>query len=61
MTGNQLPRLTSEEGAPISLAGGFQEGGTHLYQKYLYDANGTLTIDRNKDNKGTAYNRLNLS
>ncbi|MDO7852968.1 DUF6443 domain-containing protein [Hymenobacter convexus] len=60
VTGNQLPRPRGYEGAPTSLAGDFQEGGTHLVQEYLYDANGNLTQDRNKGITGIAYNHLNL-
>ena len=60
VTGNQLPRPRGYEGAPTSLAGDFQEGGTHLAQEYLYDANGNLTQDRNKGITGIAYNHLNL-
>ncbi|HEX8657541.1 MAG TPA: DUF6443 domain-containing protein [Hymenobacter sp.] len=57
---NQLPRPSGYQGAPASLAGDFQEGGTHLSQEYLYDANGNLTQDRNKGITGIAYNHLNL-
>ncbi|GAA3980243.1 RHS repeat-associated core domain-containing protein [Hymenobacter antarcticus] len=57
---NQLPRPLNYNGAPASLAGDFQEGGTHLNQEYLYDANGNLTQDRNKGITGIAYNHLNL-
>lgn len=57
---NQLPRPLNYNGAPTSLAGDFQEGGTHLGQEYLYDANGNLTEDRNKGISGIAYNHLNL-
>jgi len=60
VTGNQLARPVGYEGAPTSLAGDFQEGGTHLGQEYLYDANGNLTQDRNKGLTGIAYNHLNL-
>ena len=57
---NQLPRPTGYEGAPTSLAGDFQEGGTRLGQEYLYDANGNLTQDRNKGITAIAYNHLSL-
>ena len=57
---NQLPRPLNYNGAPTSLAGDFQEGGAHLGQEYLYDANGNLTQDRNKGLTGIAYNHLNL-
>ncbi|WP_345055661.1 DUF6443 domain-containing protein, partial [Hymenobacter glaciei] len=57
---NQLPRPLNYNGAPASLAGDFQEGGSHLNQEYLYDANGNLTQDRNKGITGIAYNHLNL-
>jgi RHS repeat-associated protein len=60
VTTNQLPRPTGYEGAPTSLAGDFQEGGTRLGQEYLYDANGSLTQDRNKGITGIAYNHLSL-
>ena len=60
VTGNQLPRPRSYEGAPTSLAGDFQEGGTRLGQEYLYDATGNLTQDRNKGITGITYNHLNL-
>jgi len=57
---NQLPRPAGYNGAPASLAGDFQEQGTHLGQEYVYDANGNLTQDRNKGITGIAYNHLNL-
>ena len=57
---NQLPRPRGDEGAPTSLAGDFQEGGTRLAQEYLYDANGNLSQDRNKGITGIQYNHLNL-
>ena len=60
VTGNQLARPRGYEGAPSSLAGDFQEGGTRLGQEYLYDANGNLSQDRNKGITGIAYNHLNL-
>ncbi|MBD2770373.1 hypothetical protein IC235_21000 [Hymenobacter sp. BT664] len=60
VTSNQLPRPWGYEGAPSSLAGDFQEGGTRLGEEYVYDANGSLTQDRNKGISGIAYNHLNL-
>ncbi|MBD2768833.1 hypothetical protein IC235_13135 [Hymenobacter sp. BT664] len=60
VTTNQLPRPQGYEGAPSSLAGDFQEGGTRLGEEYVYDANGSLTQDRNKGISGIAYNHLNL-
>jgi len=60
VTTNQLPRPRGYEGAPTSLAGDFQEGGTRLGLEYLYDANGNLTQDRNKGITGIVYNHLNL-
>jgi hypothetical protein len=60
VTTNQLPRPAGYGGAPTSLAGDFQEGGTRLGQEYLYDANGSLTQDRNKGITGIAYNHLSL-
>ncbi|MBD2768464.1 hypothetical protein IC235_11240 [Hymenobacter sp. BT664] len=60
VTTNQLPRPRGYEGAPSSLAGDFQEGGTHLGEEYVYDANGSLTQDRNKGISGITYNHLSL-
>jgi hypothetical protein len=60
VTTNQLPRPAGYGGAPTSLAGDFQEGGTRLGQEYLYDANGSLTQDRNKGISAIAYNYLSL-
>ncbi|MBD2768829.1 hypothetical protein IC235_13115 [Hymenobacter sp. BT664] len=60
VTSNQLPRPWGYEGAPTSLAGDFQEGGTRLGEEYVYDANGSLTQDRNKGISGIAYNHLSL-
>jgi len=60
VSGNQLPRPAGYYGAPASQAGDFQEAGTHLGQEYLYDANGSLTQDRNKGITAIAYNHLNL-
>ncbi|WP_345125078.1 DUF6443 domain-containing protein, partial [Hymenobacter antarcticus] len=57
---NQLPRPFGYEGAPASLAGDFQEGGSRQGREYWYDANGNLTQDRNKGITGIAYNHLNL-
>jgi RHS repeat-associated protein len=60
VTGNQLPRPTNYHGAPTSLAGDFQEAGVKLGEEYLYDANGNLTQDKNKNITGIVYNHLNL-
>jgi RHS repeat-associated protein len=60
VTTNQLTRPTGYGGAPASLAGDFQEGGTRLGQEYLYDANGSLTQDHNKGISAIAYNHLSL-
>ena len=45
---NQLPRPTGCNGAPTSLAGGFQEAGVRLGTEYYYDNNGSMTQDKNK-------------
>ena len=42
------------------MAGDFQEQGIRQGQEYFYDANGSLTQDRNKGISGIAYNHLNL-
>lgn len=60
VTGNQLVKPASYHGAPMSLAGDFQEASVRLSQEYLYDANGNLTQDKNKGITGIAYNHLNL-
>jgi hypothetical protein len=57
---NQLPRPAGYHGAPTSLAGDFQEQGVHQATEYDYDANGSLTADRNKGLTGIAYNHLSL-
>ena len=57
---NQLPRPTGYHGAPTSLAGDFQEQGIRQQTEYTYDANGSLTADRNKGITAIAYNHLNL-
>ena len=60
VTGNQRPQPATYHGAPTSLAGDFQEAGVHQGQEYLYDANGNLTADKNKNITGILYNHLNL-
>ena len=60
VTTNQLPRPAGYNGAPTSLAGDFQEQGIRQGQEYFYDANGSLTQDRNKGITGILYNHLNL-
>jgi RHS repeat-associated protein len=57
---NQLPRPTGFQDAPASLAGDFQEQGVRQAQEYAYDANGSLTQDRNKGLTSIQYNHLNL-
>ncbi len=60
MTGNQLPRPAGYNGAPTSLAGDFQEQGVRQATEYDYEANGSLTRDRNKSITAVAYNHLSL-
>jgi Leucine-rich repeat (LRR) protein len=60
VTTNELPRATDYHGAPTSLAGDFQEQGVRLSQEYFYDANGSLTQDKNKGISNIAYNHLHL-
>ena len=60
VTTNQLPRPADYNGAPTSLAGDFQEQGIRQQTEYYYDANGSMTQDRNKGITGIAYNHLNL-
>ena len=60
MSTNQLPCPAGYHGAPTSLAGDFQEQGVHQATEYDYDANGSLTADRNKGLTGIAYNHLSL-
>ena len=60
VTGNQRVQPATYHGAPTSLAGDFQEAGGHQGQEYLYDANGNLTADKNKNITGILYNHLNL-
>ena len=63
ITTNQLPRVAGYNGAPTSLAGDFQElagARAATNQDYAYDANGNLTLDKNKGITRIAYNYLNL-
>ncbi len=56
-TGNKLERVS--DGA--SLTTGFKLTGTgHPLETYIYDANGNMTIDRNKGISNITYNHLNL-
>ncbi|MBT1696050.1 RHS repeat-associated core domain-containing protein [Fulvivirgaceae bacterium PWU4] len=54
-TGNQLQKVSDASGN----AKGFTDG-TNPGSDYVYDANGNLIVDRNKDIETITYNHLNL-
>ena len=60
VSGNGLARPAGYGGAPVSLAGDFQEEGVRREDEYGYDANGNQTHDANKRITAIDYNHLNL-
>ncbi len=58
--GNQLKKVDDNDQLAAYMNNGFRDNGSFQNVEYLYDANGNMTLDKNKENMTVDYNYLNL-
>jgi len=58
--GNQLKKVDDNDQLAAYMNNGFRDNGSFQNVEYLYDANGNMILDKNKENMTVDYNYLNL-